>query len=227
VTEATKPATQSRSKRIPAWLPPTGAVVLKAWGATWRVREQFPPSVDPHRADHSTRCVYLLWHRTILMACHAYRGLGVCIGVSEHGDGEIGARIAERFGFETARGSSTRGATRLVRAMLDFAAQRPGDLALTPDGPKGPARQCKPGALFLAAKLGWPVVPVALTARPRKELKSWDRFVVPYPFARLGVVAADPIRVESETSSAQLAELCREVDRRMEAAERVAEELVA
>lgn len=212
-------------KRIPAWLPPVAKGVVSAWGTTWRVRERFPAEVDPRRAGHA-RSVYLFWHRTILMAARIYAGVELCAGISRHGDGEIAAQIAERFGFRTARGSSTRGGAALVREMVDYAEKEPGDIALTPDGPKGPPQQAKPGALFLAAHLGWPVVPVAFFARPRKELHSWDRFVIPWPFARIAVVAAPPLTIERDPPPERLAELCREVDRRMAAAERDAEALL-
>jgi lysophospholipid acyltransferase (LPLAT)-like uncharacterized protein len=144
-----------------------------------------------------------------------------------HGDGELAARIADRFGFTSARGSSTRGGARLVRGRVEFAASQSGDLALTTDGPRGPLRKTKPGALFLASHLGMPVVPVGIAARPCKELRSWDRFMVPWPFARIGVASAPPLTIERDVSEARLAELCLEVDRQMEVAERAAGELVA
>jgi lysophospholipid acyltransferase (LPLAT)-like uncharacterized protein len=93
--------------------------------------------------------------------------------------------------------------------------------------PKGPSRHAKPGALFLAANLGWPVVPVAFHARPCRELSSWDRFMVPWPFAKIGIASAPPLQVEPEADAARLDELCLEVDRRMQEAERVAESLTA
>jgi lysophospholipid acyltransferase (LPLAT)-like uncharacterized protein len=213
-------------KQVPAWLPPVAQVVVSAWGGTWRVRETIPPELHPRRADRRTRCIYLFWHRAILMGARLYGGVGACAGISQHGDGELAARVVERLGFKTARGSSTRGGANLVRAMVDFAATEPGDIALTPDGPRGPPRQTKQGALFLAAHLGWPVVPLAFAARPRKELRSWDRFVIPWLFAKVAVVAAPPLQVERDAPSERLDELCREVDRRLEAAERDAEALL-
>src|SRR5262249_37150931 len=146
---------------------------------------------------------------------------------SMHGDGEIAARIADRFGFTSARGSSTRGGARLVRGMVDFAGREPGDLALTTDGPRGPPRRTKPGALFLASHLGCPVVPCGIAARPCKVLDTWDRFMIPWPFARIGIVAAAPLAIERDVGDERLAELCLDVDRRMEAVEREAEELIA
>lgn len=214
-------------KPIPAWLPGTGAALLRAMAATWRVRTRIPPELDPRRRDRSQRFIYVLWHGMILMACHTYRGLGISIGSSEHRDGEIGARIARRFDFKPIRGSSTRNGANLLRGMMEFARRDTGDIALTPDGPKGPYHQTKPGALFLAGALGWPVVPIAFTARPRRHLKSWDRFIVPAPFAKVGIATGEPLTVPRRASEEELARLCGEVDRRMAATELLAEELVA
>jgi lysophospholipid acyltransferase (LPLAT)-like uncharacterized protein len=230
MSDAAPPAREPRDARdrpIPRWLPVVGAATLRAWGATWRLRTRVAPAVDPLRSPRTSGCIYLLWHRTMLIGLHTYRKSGLCIGVSQHRDGEIGAQIAERSGIKTARGSSTRGGSKLVLAMLDFARADRGDLALTPDGPKGPARRSKPGALFLAAQLGWPVVPMAFTARPRKELRTWDRFILPAPFAKVGIVSGEPLTVDRDTSDAGLTGLCAEIDRRMELAEQQAEELVA
>ncbi len=213
------------ARELPRFVPPLGAALVRAWGATWRLRTEIPESLDPRRRGRSQRCVFLAWHRFVLVSAYVFRDCGLCVAVSQHGDGEIGASISSRLGWKPARGSSTRGAARLLRAMLDFAEQEPGDLSLTPDGPKGPPQRTKPGALYLARRLGWPVVPVAMAARPCKELRSWDRFVVPWPFARIAVVAAPPLQVEPDADDARLAALCAEVDARFEVAGRRAEAL--
>ena len=89
--------------RAVRWLAPVAAGVLRALGSTWRRQEQGPDPVRPGRANRDERFLYLIWHRAILGHCFFYRDLGICIGVSEHGDGEIGARIAQSMGFVTAR----------------------------------------------------------------------------------------------------------------------------
>ena len=183
--------------------------------------------MDPRRTDRSRRIVYLFWHRALMLATYLYRELGICVPLSRHRDGEIADRISRRLGHRSVRGSSTRGATAVVRSLIEFAEREPGDIAFTTDGPRGPSEQTKPGALFLAAHLGWLAVPVGFVARPRRELKSWDRFIVPYPFARVGVVTAPPIEVERDPSTEKLAELCREADRRIVEAERAALDLIA
>jgi len=212
---------------IPAWLPPAASILLRAWAATWRVRSVVPPELDPLRRDRTQRFVYVLWHGSVLVPCHLYRGLGISIGSSEHRDGEIGARIARRFGFKPIRGSSTRHGANLLRGMIEFARRDTGDIALTPDGPKGPYHRTKPGALFLAGAIGWPVVPIAFSARPSRRLKSWDRFMLPAPFARVGVATGEPLTVARRASEEELAHLCDETDRRLEATVARAEELLA
>lgn len=209
-----------------AVLPYLAAWIIRCLGMTWRVQLHGPEEVIPRRGQPPRQVIYSLWHRTILANCFLYRDLGACIGVSEHADGEIGARIAQRMGFVTARGSSTRGSSRLVREMLRFARKEGRSLALTPDGPKGPLRQTKPGIIYLAGRLERPIVPSGLAVLPRKELRSWDRFVIPYPFARMVAVLGAPMSVPRSPSTEEAQELCRELDRRMQLAEDEAERLI-
>ena len=211
-------------KRSLVWVPPTGAAMVRALGSTWRVRSCWPAELDPSREERPQRFVYALWHRTILANAFLFRDQAACIGVSEHDDGELGARMAQHLGFVTARGSSTRGSTRLLRELLRFAKQEHGDVSLTPDGPKGPSQQSKPGVLFVAARLGWPLLPSAIAARPCKTLSSWDRFMIPLPFARVATAGGEPLEVPRKADDAQLEKLCQELDRRMAAAAKLAEE---
>jgi lysophospholipid acyltransferase (LPLAT)-like uncharacterized protein len=114
--------------------------------------------------------------------------------VSQHLDGQVIARILERLGYHTGRGSSTRGGGEGVRALLAHA-QVGRDLAVTPDGPRGPAEVVKPGVIYLASRSGLPVIPVAAASRPSRRLESWDGFRVPGPFARVRVAMGPPLRV--------------------------------
>jgi lysophospholipid acyltransferase (LPLAT)-like uncharacterized protein len=156
-----------------------------------------------------------------------HRGRGVAVLVSRHRDGELIARIIEHLGFVSARGSSTRGGEEGVREMLQWA-ERGHLLAVTPDGPRGPAERVKPGLAWLAAHTGWPVVPVASAARPVWMLRSWDRFRVPRPFARVVVAYGAPLHVAPASTREELdvarrriedalGALTREVDARADA----------
>lgn len=112
--------------------------------------------------------------------------------VSQSRDGELIAKALHRFGFETVRGSSSRGGGSAFLKMVDIV--RAGrSVAFTPDGPRGPFQSIQPGVLALAAKTGAPIVPIAWAGSRTKELKSWDRFLIPYPFAHYSVVYGDPL----------------------------------
>jgi hypothetical protein len=132
-----------------------------------------------------------------------HKNEGTAVLVSRHRDGELITRVVEPLGIVTARGSSTRGGEAGVRGMLAWAG-RDRHLAVTPDGPRGPAEQVKPGALFLAERTGRRIVPIAMAARPVRALRSWDRFRVPWPFARVLVSHGAPFQVADSGECARL-----------------------
>ena len=134
-----------------------------------------------------------------LVYTHRRRAIGVL--VSRHRDGEWIARIIERLGFLTARGSSTRGGEEGMRDLLDLAERRH-LLAITPDGPRGPKERVKSGLVYLASRTGFPVVPVATAGSRAWVLSSWDHFRVPWPFARVIVAYGDPLTVPRDLSGA-------------------------
>lgn len=139
--------------------------------------------------------IFVFWHGHLLPLVHYHRGEGIVVLVSEHADGEYVTRIIERHGFRTARGSSTRGGSRGLRQLVR-AAREGRDLAITPDGPRGPARVFKPGALVAAQLTGLPVVPAGVAASSAWHFDSWDSFMVPRPLARIRIVYGEPVWVE-------------------------------
>lgn len=147
--------------------------------------------------------IYAFWHNRLvpLVAYYArfyrksYPNKKADILVSQSKDGEIAARILERFHFGTIRGSSTRGGR---EAFLELVARiRSGvDSGIIPDGPKGPRYQAKEGAVALARLTGAVVLPLGVSAKPVKVFSSWDRLMLPLPFAKIVVLYGDPICVE-------------------------------
>ncbi len=143
------------------------------------------------------RVVIAFWHGQLAMLQAAYRGrgAGICIQVSRHSDGEIIARAIRPFGIRAARGSATRGGLASVREMIE--AFREGyDLAIAPDGPRGPFHHAKVGAIRLAQATGARLFPVACA--PHRALvfaRSWDRFTVPMPFTRVEYALGPPLSV--------------------------------
>lgn len=139
--------------------------------------------------------IFVFWHGRLLPLVHVHRHQRAVVLVSEHGDGEYIARIVRRFGFGTVRGSSTRGGVKGLRGLVR-AARRGYDLAITPDGPRGPNRELKPGALTVAQMTGSPLIPVAVGASSAWRADSWDGFMVPKPFAKVSVAYGAPCHVE-------------------------------
>jgi len=181
-------------KRLHSWAAGwLGWGLLSAMHATWKVQV-----LDPHGLARSVRdgcaaVVVAFWHRHILSALTEFAKSGVCVPVSEHQDGEYVAQVMERFGLVSVRGSTTRGAVRLLRGLLREAREGR-TLAVTPDGPRGPKFSVQPGVAMLARRSGRPVLPLGIAAEPAWTMASWDEFVVPRPWARVVIVAGEPVQ---------------------------------
>lgn len=154
--------------------------------------------------------LFVLWHGQLLPLVHYHQGENIVVLVSEHADGEYISRVAHRYGFGTARGSSTRGGSKglrgLVRAVRDGR-----DIGITPDGPKGPRQVFKPGALVAAQLTGVPIIPMAVGAGSAWSFESWDQFRVPKPLTRLGIVYGDPVRVPREMDEEAMAAMAAQL----------------
>jgi lysophospholipid acyltransferase (LPLAT)-like uncharacterized protein len=144
---------------------------------------------------------------------------------SENCDGEWIARIIERFGYGTARGSTTRGGRKamvqLVRAMK---AGKPAGFTL--DGPRGPARVAQPGAVWLASVTGNPILPFHLEAARAWTLRSWDRTQIPKPMTTVSLVVGEPIEVKTDATDEEREAARQVLEARLAALERRAAALV-
>ncbi len=185
--------------KAPWWMGPAGvagAWLIRALGATWRIEWRGQAEIEARLAG-GQRYIFAFWHARMLALAFTHRDRGGAVLVSRSRDGELIARTIERLGFVTARGSSTRGGGEGALEMLEWAGEGR-LLGLTPDGPRGPAERVKPGLAWLASRSGWPVVPVAAAANRAWVLGSWDRFQIPWPFARVWVAYGEPLRVPPE-----------------------------
>ncbi len=173
-----------RQKVLLAIVPALAAWVIRALGATWRIRDELAPATPAgHTLPGPT--VFAFWHEGLLSAAYRFRGLGIAILVSRSFDGELMARTVEKLGFVAVRGSSSRGGAAGLRGMAEAYAE--GRVcAFTADGPKGPRHVAKAGPVHLAQLAGavWVGCFHASPARAWR-LRSWDRFAVPLPFARV------------------------------------------
>ena len=175
-----------------------GKGVLSALAATWRFRVLNEASLEELRASGKP-FIYSLWHGHLLPLLWYHRGCGVAILISEHRDGELIARTAKWLGYRLIRGSTTRGGE---RALLSIVRElREGrQVAVTPDGPRGPARTFAPGALIAAQRSGAPILPVGASADRAWRLRSWDRFIIPKPFARVTIAYGTPTTIDTPSA---------------------------
>jgi lysophospholipid acyltransferase (LPLAT)-like uncharacterized protein len=198
----------SRSKRLQAAvIPRVGAPLIGLLGRTYRWRIEGAEHYDAVLAS-GRRPIMAFWHGRILPATLFFAHRGIIVITSENFDGEWIGRIIERFGYGTARGSTSRGATRaLVQLRKMMAEGKP--TAFTLDGPRGPAKQAQAGAVFLAKITGNPILPFHIEAARHWTLRSWDRTQVPKPFSDVAIAIGPPFEVSPDVDDAGL-EACRQ-----------------
>jgi lysophospholipid acyltransferase (LPLAT)-like uncharacterized protein len=181
--------------------------IVRVLGRTWRFTVTHDQDVRRLRGAGQP-IVFTLWHGQLLPLLYKHRGERIAVLISEHADGEIIARIAEALGYRTVRGSTSRGAARALLALARVI-EEGYDLAITPDGPRGPAKSFAPGAAIVAQRTGAPVIGAAASARLRWNLGSWDRFLIPRPFATVHVAYSDAARVMASDARGAAAEVDR------------------
>ncbi len=140
--------------------------------------------------------IYAFWHGRQFLLFHNHRHTGVVINASESRDGEIQAGVLRRFGFAVVRGSSKRKGERALLGLVD-GLRKGKNVAIAVDGPRGPLHEAKQGAVYLAGKLGKPIVPVISSAKRRWMLeKIWDKYLLPVPFSKGVILYGAPIFVQ-------------------------------
>jgi lysophospholipid acyltransferase (LPLAT)-like uncharacterized protein len=179
------------------WTVRLGVLAIRALASTWRYRVTDDERLRELRA-RGVPVVLALWHGQMLVPLWHHRGQGIAILISEHRDGEIIAQVAHALGLRTVRGSTSRGGGRaLVGLTRELTSGH--DIAITPDGPRGPAESFAAGTVVAAQRAGAPIVAIGVHAPRAWRLRSWDRFLIPKPFSRVHVAYSDPTWVEAET----------------------------
>lgn len=180
------------------WLVAVGFRLLQLWSRTLRYEIDDRPGVVGKRIAENY--IAALWHNRLLIFPFVLRRFfsdrhGAAL-ISASRDGELLADAIKRFGYDVVRGSSSRlGASAILQLTEVLASGR--DVVITPDGPRGPAYELGPGVIFLAQRSGAAVVPVNMEYSSCWRIKSWDRFIVPRPFAKVRVIIGQPHVVRS------------------------------
>lgn len=166
--------------------------------------------------------ILAIWHGRTMLPIYYCRGLGFWAITSLSRDGELQTRTISRFGYQIIRGSTGRGG---VKAALTACKrlQEGGVLAITPDGPKGPAFQVQEGTIFLAQHAGCDIIPVGVGLTRRRLMRAWDKYAVPLPFGRCGLVFGEPISLQEAVDGLSPEERIRLA---LDAVQRQAQEMV-
>jgi hypothetical protein len=172
-----------------------GPMFFYLYGLTWRVKYEGLENLNSARTE-TGRVLFCFWHSRLMGLCLTHRFRKIGIMVSKSFDGEWISRIVVKLGFIVFRGSASRDGAAALIEMLKY---KDGDLALTVDGPRGPAQKVKPGVLSLASHSGLPLVPITYVAQRAWRLNSWDKFILPKPFTTITVRYGPKIPFDKRT----------------------------
>lgn len=209
-------------RRIGSWLLALLAPTLvRLLACTWRVERTGEPGFALLR--RSVPWIVAMWHGRMLtlMPLRHHRGRGIGVLVSPSDDGGLAQQALRAFRYRIVRGSLSRGGARALREMRELLAAG-GQLVVTPDGPRGPRHGINAGIAWLARATGAPILPVGVAVDRAWRLRSWDRFTIPKPFARLRVHYGDPIAVPGDASDDALERVAAAVRTTLLAGERAA-----
>ena len=207
-------------RRVGSWLLELCApTVLRLLALTWRVQRTGDPGRELLASDR--RWIVAMWHGRMLalMPLRLHKGRGIHVLVSPSDDGSLAAQALRSFRFRAIRGSLSRGGASALRTMNELVAGG-GQLVVTPDGPRGPRHSMNVGTAWLARATDAPMLPVGVAVDRAWRLRSWDRFTIPKPFARMVVAYGEPIAVAATATDAELEDIAANLREHLVALER-------
>jgi lysophospholipid acyltransferase (LPLAT)-like uncharacterized protein len=174
------------------------ALLATVHSTYWRTgRDYSPAKVGPRE-----KFIYVLWHEYLVVPIVRFSYPRVRLLVSQHTDGQIVAELCKHLRMGVVRGSSTRGGVKALKRVLQASPYR--FLAVTPDGPRGPRRQVNIGLVYMASRLGWPLIIIGVGLRRPWRLGSWDRLAIPRPFQPAAFLTSEPLAIPPHLDREQL-----------------------
>ena len=184
------------------------ARLIRILGATWRIHHRGRNPLQ----EGDTAQLGAIWHRDLIPAAYVFRDRGFLVPISRSEDGDFVTAVVLKLGYRMpARGSSSRGGSAALRAMVRQVRDGTTTSIIT-DGPRGPARKSKLGIVSLARLTGVYITGLTFSARPILRFSSWDRMILPLPFARVLCHFDEPLHVPPETTSETEEELLARLD---------------
>jgi lysophospholipid acyltransferase (LPLAT)-like uncharacterized protein len=179
-------------------------ILLIILGKSIRIKECGNVELSPFQKKNK-QYIYAFWHSRILLSVYFFRNKNINVLVSMNKDGEYISRVINKFGFSSVRGSTSRGG---LKALIELknVLSKGFDVAITPDGPRGPKQKVQEGIIYLAKITGIPIAPFSFDANKKKVLNSWDNFIIPLPFSKGVFVWGKPIYVPPDATEKKMEE---------------------
>ncbi|HEV8112103.1 MAG TPA: lysophospholipid acyltransferase family protein [Planctomycetota bacterium] len=213
-TRPVKSALQNVARRVVHGL---GPVCLRSLARTWRMTVLGDENLA-RAGDRDGAHFIALWHGRMLLGLPHHAASSWHVLVSGSQDGDIAHALLARCGYRVIRGSTSRGGARALREMLAVL-EKGTVLAITPDGPRGPRHSVNPGLAWMARATGHPILPVGFACDRAWRARSWDRFTIPRPWARVVMTYGEPVRVDPSASDADLAAAAERIHEALMSAE--------
>jgi hypothetical protein len=170
------------------------ASTTRAWMGTLEYQgAHYDETIDPVHPDCHGPAIYLFWHEYIPVPFYLRGHCNIALLLSQHQDAEWLSQAARHMGFDTIRGSSNRGGVAALRESLRKS--RSMNLAITPDGPRGPRRKLAAGPVYLSSRLGVPLVTIGIGYQHCWRAPAWDRFAIPKPYTRTRITTSPRVQI--------------------------------
>jgi lysophospholipid acyltransferase (LPLAT)-like uncharacterized protein len=167
--------------------------------------------------------VLAFWHGTMLFSWYIKRNGNFYTIISKSKDGEILTRVLNNWNYNVERGSSSKGGREVLEVLVEKA-KAGSSISITPDGPRGPEKELKAGAVIIAKKANIPLVLLGVSSNKKKELNSWDKFQIPYPFAKVYAVYSKPIFIDKDLDYEDTNKMIKQVGEQLNSLQKQAEQ---
>lgn len=188
------------SPKAVRFLTPLAALLIRLLGATLRIRIHDQAGVTKKKFKDGY--LFAFWHNRLLMMPFFYQklfpGRKLAVMISRSRDGQIISDIVKHFGIQAVRGSSSKKGSAAYRQLLKELVNEKKDVAVTPDGPRGPKYQAHPGAISMAQVSGYAILPLRCRYEWKIECKSWDGFQIPLPFSKCDFYLMPKIKIDAK-----------------------------
>ena len=187
--------------------------VIEIWSKTLKVQKHNWNAFESFHAK-GEHMIIAFWHGTMLLPWYEFRGNRFMGLTSYSKDGDVLARVLDRWDYVVTRGSSSRGGDVALGIMVDFA-KHEGSVMVTPDGPRGPAFTFKAGAVVAAQRSERPVLLIGVGIKKKWHLGSWDKFQVPVPFTKINIICSDPVCVPKTANRDEVSIIIAQCEKRL------------